>query len=141
MCLPVRCCVGIQLHNITPVLSEFLGFGLRRAEHVENACLHPFFTHVFSFVVLGYTFFIGCRSMVIIGGHSATIAETTTPRAVDKYVLHLSYQTAKHNFTAVLVHFPYFMPPKWEKTVGAQNVALLLLRTPKSRVTAPPRTP
>ena len=49
--------------------------------------------------------------------HSTTIAKTTVPRAVDKYVRHLSYETAKHSFTAVLVYFLHFIPPKWEKTV------------------------
>ena len=38
--------------------------------------------------------------------HNTTIASTTAPRAVDKYVLHLSYQTVKHSFMVVLVHFP-----------------------------------
>ena len=51
--------------------------------------------------------------------HSATIAKTTTPRTVDKYVLRLSYSATKYSFMAVLVHFPYFIPPKWEKTVAA----------------------
>ena len=44
--------------------------------------------------------------------HSTTIAKTTAPRAVDKYVLHSAYQIMKHTFMAVLVHYPYFMPPK-----------------------------
>ena len=50
--------------------------------------------------------------------HNMAIAKTTAPRAVDKYVLHLSYQNAKHSFTVVLVHFPFLIPPKWEKTVA-----------------------
>ena len=79
--------------------------------------------------------------------HNTTIAKTTAPRAVDKYVLHLSYHSVKHSFMAVLVHFLYFIPPKWEKkwlhsyAVGAQNGAFLLLRIPKLRVAAPPHTP
>ena len=51
--------------------------------------------------------------------HITTVAKTTKPRAVDNYVLRLSYETGKHSFTAVLVHFPYFIPPKWGKTVAA----------------------
>ena len=27
-------------------------------------------------------------------------------------------QIVKHSFMAVLVHFPYFIPPKWEETVA-----------------------
>ena len=50
--------------------------------------------------------------------HNTTIAKTTALRAVAKYVLHLSYHTMKHSFMAVLVHFPYFIPPKCEKTVA-----------------------
>ena len=33
--------------------------------------------------------------------------------------LRLSYQTVKHSFMAVMVHFPYFIPREWEKTVAA----------------------
>ena len=79
--------------------------------------------------------------------HNTTIAKKTAPHAVDKYVLHLSYQTMKHSFMAVLVHFQYLIPPQWEKQwlcsygVGAHNGAFLLLRTPKLRVTPPPHTP
>ena len=29
------------------------------------------------------------------------------------------YETAKHSFIALLVHFPYFIRPKWETTVAA----------------------
>ena len=50
--------------------------------------------------------------------HSTTIAKMTAAHAAAKYVLKLSYHTAKRSFTAVLVHFPYFIPPKWEKTVA-----------------------
>ena len=48
---------------------------------------------------------------------------------------------------AVLVQFPYFIPPKCEKSwlcsyaLGAQNGAGLVLHTPKLRVAPPPRTP
>ena len=44
------------------------------------------------------------------------VAKATVPRAVDKHVFRMSYQTTKHIFTAVLVHFLCFMPPKWKKT-------------------------
>ena len=71
--------------------------------------------------------------------HITPVAKTIAPRAVDKHVARLSYHAAKHSFTAVLVHFSWFIPPKWKKpwlhsrAVGAQNAAFCCF-APLSRV-------
>ena len=67
--------------------------------------------------------------------HNTTTDKRTAPRAVDKYMLHLSCQTMKHSSMAGLVHFPYFI------TLNITFGSFLLLCTPKLRVVAPPHAP
>ena len=51
--------------------------------------------------------------------HNTTIAGTTAPTALYKYLLYLCCHAMKHSSMAVLVHFPYFTPRVLEKTGAA----------------------
>ena len=65
-CLPVHCCGGVQPSIITSVFSASPGSGLCRFQPFDNATVQASFYTCALVCVLGYTFFIGGRCMVII---------------------------------------------------------------------------
>ena len=149
-CLPVYCCVGIQPCNSTLVFSEFPCSGLCRAHLVENACLHPPLTQVLLFVSLGYTVqlvFTCGRCMVIIGVTLRRLLRRPrhVPLTNTCSICHIRPPNIVVRRCWSIFRFSSFQNGKKQwlrpQTVGAKKAVFLLLRTPKSRVAAPPHTP